>query len=227
MSTKLMNLVKVVAAVLTALTLYQVMAMRADLQQANADRVDYATKQQTASKQATALANQVKEHKIVPVVDPKDIPAPVQIPGPVGPVGPQGLQGPPGPQGPMGPPGAPGQTGPAPSCLLTIAKCIGQKGDTGVQGEVGPVGPTGAQGATGQDGLNGATGATGPTGPQGQPGPSGPQGDQGPAGAKGADGKNAYPFTFQFTSMGSTYTCVVESPNTTAVCAANGPGSGN
>lgn len=130
----------------------------------------------------------------------------------------------------MGPPGAPGQTGPAPSCLLTIAKCIGQKGDTGSKGEAGPPGPTGAQGVTGQAGLDGATGATGQTGAQGQPGPSGPQGEPGPTGAagpKGADGKNAYPFSFQFTSMGTTYTCTVESPSSTAVCAGSGPGNGN
>lgn len=200
---------------LSVLTLWQLQDFRNDVAKDQADDQSKLEKvsssQQTASRQAQALEAQVRGLGKKPVVDRKDIPAPVSMPGPAGQrgergdpgqIGSIGAMGPIGPQGlpgPRGIPGPPGIAGPPPRCFTLPGQCVGETGTQGPQGE------TGATGTTGDTGPEGPQGETGAVGPQGDVGPEGPQGPIGPEGQTGQTGPAIRAWTW--TQDGFKHTC--------------------
>lgn len=107
----------------------------------------------TAERDRSALAQQVRSLGGVPVTGPR---------GSDGKDGRNGLDGRDGSTGPSGPPGPSGSPGPA-----------------GPPGEPGTAGIQGAPGVAGSPGPEGVAGPPGPAGIPGPQGPAGPQGDRG------------------------------------------------
>lgn len=130
---------------------------------------------------------------------------PPGVTGPPGPPGPQGIQGPPGLRGVQGLPGN------SPKCLLEPSRCIGSKGTNGVNGQNGKDGQPGEPGLNGKNGVDGQPGEPGVNGTNGK---DGQPGADGKPGTDGQPGKDAYPFSFQFSSGGTTYTVTCSAPNT-------------
>jgi hypothetical protein len=189
--------------------------------QTRRDLIRVTTSQQTASQQASALANQVKSLGKVPVVQPEEIPTPIQgpqgrqgDPGIQGPIGPQGVPGPPGPVGPRGAMGLPGRT---PPCILLPGAC------QGAQGAAGAAGKPGAAGAKGDQGLKGDTGAQGDTGPKGDTGEAGPKGDKGDPGDPGQPGPQGEPGPTcpQGTTQQTVTVLTSDGPKDAVICAVN------
>lgn len=124
-----------------------------------------------------------------------------------------------------------------------VAGKDGKAGATGATGASGKDGANGINGTNGTDGKNGVgianvswsgcsvvltltDGSTSTSGPM-----CGPAGPSGPSGPAGKDGTDAVPFTFTFVvpgpnandplKNGTTYTCTITAPSTTADCKAS------
>lgn len=110
-----------------------------------------------ARRDSQTLAQQLRDHNIVPKVTPQ--------PGPTGAQGSPGVPGQSGRSGQSGSNGRPGQNG-----------ASGQPGAPGQSGAPGAVGASGAPGAKGDTGAKGDMGEQGPKGDPGSPGPTCPDG---------------------------------------------------
>lgn len=110
-----------------------------------------------ARQDSQTLAQQLRDHNIVPNVTPQ--------PGPTGAAGSPGTPGQPGSSGPSGSNGRAGQNG-----------ASGKPGAAGVSGAPGASGAPGVKGDTGPQGDKGDMGEQGPKGDPGSPGPTCPDG---------------------------------------------------
>lgn len=166
------TILMVLFVILSALTVWQIYQLKADLDESRDTTSSLVLSQNRTAEQAEALAEQVRELGEKPVVDPGEIDAPIE--GPPGIQGVPGRQGPPGPRGPEGPRGTQGPKGD-----------VGSQGRSGARGVAGPEGDVGPRGTTGPAGPTGETGPMGPAGPAGPQGERGEQGTQGPVGPQG------------------------------------------
>lgn len=175
----------VVVAILVGAAIASFFGLRADFEEANADR-------DALAGDVEVLRGQLSDLDIEPDVGP---------PGEPGEAGERGERGERGARGPRGPGGRDGRDG--------TDGLDGRDGIDGAPGPMGPVGPPGPQGEPGPTGATGAQGEVGPQGPAGETGPAGPAGEPGPTGPPGPTGaEGPPPESFSFEGPGNrTHTC--------------------